>query len=385
VLWQFNKDTVYTYHYRDGDEFNGDYALKEKWDSWYGWARSIAWNKEQQYYSDFENHELKDGCLYLKVIKKPITAKLIDWMGDNDSIKDGNKFAGFNKRDFKYTSGMISSKVEYHKGYFEIKFKAPSEKGLWPAFWLYGGTPNEEVDFFELKGERPNQIHVDTHCPNHCDYAKKFPGIKRSFGGWIKLKGRLDEGFNIVSGIWDDHEIRFYMNGKFIAVSKVKFDAPKKLVINIAVPSNDGPFKPGPDPKVENFSPMVIDYVRVWEKTDRSDKGEKKMKPVFRTQPVNIPLSDLRIKKPKRFLYGKKKDHTNEGIFLSLLKTERNVELFCNGLSEGASYNLKIKDGSGKVIFSKEVSEREFKLPSEFSTNSQLEISFNNKTVKYPL
>jgi beta-glucanase (GH16 family) len=385
VLWQFNKDSVYTYDYTDGDEFNGEVPLKEKWSSWYGWARSIAWNKEQQYYSEFENHEVRDGCLYLKVIKQPVTKRLVDWMNDNDTIKDGNKFNGLNKRNFNYTSGMISSKIEYHKGYFEIKFKAPSEKGLWPAFWLYGGTPNEEIDFFELKGERPNQIHVDTHCPDRCDYSNKFPGVKRSFGGWVKLKGRLDEGFNIVSGIWDDNEIRFYMNGKFIAVSKVTFNAPKKLVINIAVAADDGPFKPGPDPKVESFSPMIIDYVRVWYETDPSDKNERKKKPAFRSQPVNIPVTNLKTKRLPRFLYGKKKEHSNEGIFISLLRTENNAELFCNGLSEGESYDLKIRDSSGKIVYSKSISDREFKVPEEYSTNTQLEVTFNNKSARYSL
>src|SRR4051812_15987365 len=119
VLWQISKDTVITYYYEDGDEFNDPALLKQKWDSWYGWARNIASNKEQQYYSDWENHEMKDGCLNLTVIKKKINARLIDWKSDNDTIKDGNKFIGFNKRNFNYTAGLIKSKRKYTKGYFE--------------------------------------------------------------------------------------------------------------------------------------------------------------------------------------------------------------------------------------------------------------------------
>jgi len=38
-----------------------------------------------------------------------------------------------------------------------------------------------------------------------------------------------------------------------MAVSKVKFDGVKELVANVAVPSNDGPFHPGPDTGIVNF------------------------------------------------------------------------------------------------------------------------------------
>ena len=47
VMWQFNKDTVVTWDYQWGDEFNGEKVDEEKWSFWYGWARSIFGNKEQ--------------------------------------------------------------------------------------------------------------------------------------------------------------------------------------------------------------------------------------------------------------------------------------------------------------------------------------------------
>jgi hypothetical protein len=106
TLWQINKDTVITYYYQDGDEFSETEISKEKWNSWYGWARSITSNKEQQYYSDYKNHEVKNGSLYITCVKESTRGRLIDWMGDNDSIKSGKGvFQGLNKRDFKYVSG----------------------------------------------------------------------------------------------------------------------------------------------------------------------------------------------------------------------------------------------------------------------------------------
>ena len=380
VLWQISKDTVITYYYEDGDEFNGTYDVKDKWNSWYGWARSIASNKEQQYFSDYENHEIKDGCLNLTVTKKNINAKLVDWMNDNDSIKSNGEFIGYNKRNFKYSAGLIQGKRKYSFGYFEIKFKAPKESGLWPAFWLYGGTEDSEIDFMELNGIHQDQIHVDIHCPNKCDYIKYYYVQNRSFGGWIKLKGGLDESFNVVSGIWDENEVRFYINGEFMAVSKVKFGGVKELVANVAVPANDGPFHPAPDTNIVNFSPMVIDYIRVWTK----DKSKMNEKNITTDSNNNNKMNPVSVKRANKWLYGKSKKSDNKCIFVSILKDKDGfTQVFCNGLIEKEFFNLKLKDASEKIFFEKTINENEFKIPVKANSSNVLEIGYAGKNVQY--
>lgn len=375
VLWNIRKDSTITYYYEDGDEFNDSTHFKNKWGSWFGWARNIASNKEQQYYTDYLNHDIKDGTLNLTVRKKAIHARLTDWKNDNDTIRDGAKFIGFNKRNFNYSAGLITSKKEYLFGYFEIKLKAPDESGLWPAFWLYGGTPNEEIDLMELNGVHQNQIHVDTHCPNHCDYVK-YLGQSRSFGGWIKLSGRLNEGYNVVSGSWDEHEIRFYFNGALIARSKVSFGIPKFLVANVAVPSNDGPFHPAPDPAIENFTPMSIDYIRVWSK-EKNKSSEK----IIDESSVNKYLSNhVHLKKSPKRLYGKKKAASNEGIFVSAFKTDNNsLSLFCNGLSKDDSISVKLLDSDNKIIFDKISKDLETTIPVKILSGYTIEIAWNGR------
>lgn len=374
ILWQINKDTVITYYYYDGDEFPGTEVSKDKWKSWYGWARSIASNKEQQYYSDYKNHDLKNGCLYLSTKKEDVEAKFIDWMGENDSIKSGKgEFQGINKRKWKYTGGLIHSKKEFLKGYFEIKFKAPSDKGLWPAFWLYGGSPNEEIDIMELKGEREDQIHVDTHCQK-CDMVRNPIGLKRSFGGWIKLNGKLNKGFNVVSGLWLDNEIRFYLNGKCIAVSKVKFDKPKVLATNVAVADNNGPFHPGPDKNDTVFEPLVVDYIRVWT-NEESTTSE-----ILKVDDVNPEPDNTKAKRSPKMLYGKKKEHVNNGIFVSLIRLEDgNAKLFCNGLKKNESYKLKVTNGD-QILLEKNITDREFIIPYAMSHGTNVEVTYGNKT-----
>jgi beta-glucanase (GH16 family) len=372
-MWQINRDTTITYNYEDGDEFSGNEISQEKWKSWYGWARSIHSNKEQQYYSEFKNHELKNGCIHLTTEKKEFEARMVDWMGDNDTIKSGaGKFQGLNKRAWKYSGGLIHSKRTFLKGYFEIKFKAPSEKGLWPAFWVYGGSPNEEIDFMELKGEREDQIHVDTHCKD-CDIVRNFIGQKRSFGGWIKLNGKLTEGFNVVSALWDDNEIRYYLNGQCIAVSKVKFDKPKALAANVAVADDKGPFHPGPDKNANQFSPLVIDYIRVWTK----DKSEAKQ--ILNNSDVNPEPDNTAAKRVPKMLYGKKSEHTNDGIFVSVMnKEDGTLKLFCNGLGKKELYSVKVTEGD-KLVFEKDTNARELDIPVKTSGNTIVQVNYHGR------
>jgi beta-glucanase (GH16 family) len=374
TLWQINKDTVITYNYFDGDEFSGTEISKDKWSSWYGWARSIYSNKEQQYYSDYKNHELKNGCLYLITRKEDTEARFIDWMSDNDSIKSGKgEFQGINKRKWKYTGGLIQSKKNFLKGYFEIKFKAPSDKGLWPAFWLYGGSPNEEIDIMELKGEREDQIHVDTHCQK-CDMVRNPIGQKRSFGGWIKLNGDLDKGFNVVSGLWDDNEVRFYLNGKCIAISKVQFDKPKVLAVNVAVADDHGPFHPGPAKDDSEFSPFIIDYVRVWTK----EKSEGKQ--ILGVYDINGIPDNTAAKRSPKMLYGSKSSHVNEGIFISLINnSDGSIKLFCNGLNKKESYSVKVSLGD-KILFEATTNVRELFIPVYVKDGIKVEINYKDKT-----
>lgn len=374
IMWQFNSDTVKTFYYEDGDEFSATNVSKDKWKSWYGWARSITSNKEQQYYTDYKNLELKNGCLYITTNKKEVNARLIDQFGDNDSIKSGiGVFQGSNKRVFKYESGLIQSNKKFLKGYYEIKFKAPPEKGLWPAFWLYGGSPNEEIDIMELKGEREDQTHVDTHCQG-CDVVKNFIGQKKSFGGWIKLNGDLDKGFNVVSALWTDEEVRYYLNGKSIAVSKVKFTQPKHMVANIAVADNNGPFHPGPNADATEFSPFIIDYIRVW------SFDQDKANTISLSAADNNPVPDkTAAKHHPKMLYGKKNDHLNEGIFVSLFENEEGgFKLYCNGLGEKESYTVKFILGT-EVLFEKTGNESELDIPVKSKVGLKIEVTYKGK------
>jgi hypothetical protein len=85
-------------------------------------------------------------------------------------------------------------------------------------------SPNEEIDFFELKGERDNQIHLDVHCPKGCeDFRGGFLNLKKNWGAWIKNNQSLADGWNIISGEWQPNYVKFFLNGQPIGYFEGEF------------------------------------------------------------------------------------------------------------------------------------------------------------------
>lgn len=316
-LWQLNKDTIISWRYQWGDEFNSDRLDTASWEYSYGWARSIYGNKEQQYYSDGENHRLNSGVLSLNAEKRSVQKKVVDWRAETDSIIDNGKFNGFNKRNFNYTAGLIQSKKEYQYGYFEIKFKMPSKKGYWPAFWLYGGDPNEEIDWMELKTEKKNGVHVGRHSTVRSENYLRDGLKKRAWGEWVYVKGDLTDGYHVIAGEWNSDRIKYYLNGECIASTKIGLFRPKKIVANIAVPANNGPFKPGPADSIRFSGDFAIDYIRVWA-PDNAITGRHHNIAADSSEAAR-PIGRSQLKSKRRFIYGKKSEHRNEGITVSLV------------------------------------------------------------------
>ncbi len=55
--------------------------------------------------------------------------------------------------DRRYTSGMVHSKAAYTNfARFAIRCRVPLTKGVWPAFWMFGGST--ELDVFEYYGTK---------------------------------------------------------------------------------------------------------------------------------------------------------------------------------------------------------------------------------------
>lgn len=259
TIWQLLQNgSIVRWAYSGGDEFNGLSLDESKWLNSYPWGRNYSGTCYQEYMTDGQNFQFDNGILKLIAKEEDVYARGVPYESDNFPLQDGQA----NLRWWHYTSGMVFSKKKYKYGLFEIRFKLPEGRGFWPAFWLYGGNPNEEFDIFEYKGETPNKIHIDMHCPgNGCS----------TFGAWVTATGNFSDGFNTMMGEWGPNAAYWYLNGQDFAtwVGNLNFQA--NIIANLGI-ANESPcaFEPGPDNSTPFPATFEIDYIRVWTRLECS-------------------------------------------------------------------------------------------------------------------
>ncbi len=305
VSWQIKSDESVKWYYQFGDEFNDKTLDEKKWLNGLPWGNAVM---SQDFVFANKNVEFNDGSIKFISNKEDYKIKLEPWQIDSVFLKK-NKIELPNQiYTAKYTAGLISSKQKFKYGYFEIRFKSTGQRGTWPAFWLYGGEPNEEIDFFELKGELNNKIHVDVHCPNGCaNYRGGFLNLKRDWGAWISAKNNLEDGWNIVSGEWDKGYVKWFLNGQPLAYFKGEFKTDQMLILNTAIAKDNGAFSPGPDESTKWPNAFEVDYVRVWSKEDTISRYQNNYK-LFEKSVNNIAEEQLfqtEMKKKENYVYNK--------------------------------------------------------------------------------
>jgi hypothetical protein len=267
--------------YLDGDEFNGTVLdLDKLWRPMD--VHSLAKNRELQYYTDSGNFAFGQDAYahYLSIITKRETLNnvlVIPWEDSLAEIApDREPPYNLNLRNFNYTSGAIVTRQPYKYGCFEIRFKAPFGKGLWPAFWLR--AYDEEIDIMELKGECPVCYHWAMHGPgssaNKCWTLQgaSFPKVWKlqPCGGWI-----ISPNFNFTSSSYTTVTgyrlpgiIMWAVNGIGQKYVLHEFVGVMRLIANMAVANDMGPFEPGPDQTTQFPAYFDIDYIRIWAPMD---------------------------------------------------------------------------------------------------------------------
>ncbi len=267
------------------DEFDGNQIDTTKWDfdigngffdygshTWIaGWG-----NEELQYYTrEPSNASVKDGLLTIRAVKEEL-------------------------HGCGYTSARLKSRQRDGTPLFttcygrvEFRAKVPWGKGLWPALWMlpqddrYGGWPaSGEIDLMEIVGEKPHEVLNSIHFGSPGTDGRQLITHVYPLPG-----GSTVADWHLYAVEWEPGEIRFYVDdvhtstcdhwwscsltegGKGVIARKeaelntwpAPFDQPFYLVMNVAVGGN---FPGAPNPQTQFPAELVVDYVRVYEKTD---------------------------------------------------------------------------------------------------------------------
>ena len=237
------------------DEFDKESLDLTKWSreiGGHGWG-----NNELQFYTDSDsNSYVENGNLVLKAQVVP------QGIGSSKGLRyySSARLRTYGKGDWKY-------------GRIEVKAKVASGQGIWPAIWmlptdwLFGGWPSSgEIDIMEHVGYDLGVVHgsVHTEAYNHKINTQRSSARKIA---------NVDTEFHVYSIIWDKDKISFFIddvqyflfeNDQQGNYKTWPFDQRFHLLINIAV---GGDWPGNPDNSTNFPRKMLVDYVRVYEKS----------------------------------------------------------------------------------------------------------------------
>lgn len=234
------------------EEFDGSSLDSSKWNTCFWWGNGGCTNKgnnDLQWYLP-QNVAVKDGLLQL--IAKP------EFATGPDGVS------------YRYTSGMISTASYYTEprtpplfdaqyGYYEIRAKLPTGKGVFPAFWLapsdYQVLP--EIDVVETIGQEPDILTTNFH------YRNKI-GRTVHIGHRTKTVD-LTKDWHVYGLRWRPGALIWYLDGIEVwRFAKKDFipDVPMHLYVTLSVGGN---WPGAPDTKTPFPSLLLVDYIRVWQ------------------------------------------------------------------------------------------------------------------------
>lgn len=265
------------------DEFNGDAIDRTKWDfdlgnGFYNYG-SQQWiqgwgNDELQYYtSEPRNVAVAQGRLRIRALKESLHG------------------CGYTSARLRTRQRDGSALFAKQYGRFEFRAQLPTGQGIWPALWMlpqdeaYGGwAASGEIDILEARGQQPTEVLGTIH------YGSIWPGNAESSQTYtLSDGGRIDQ-FHVYALEWEPGVMRWFVDGRQFAKqtswwssSRVEggrgvtpqreadlnpwpapFDRPFNVVMNLAV---GGRFLGNPDATTPFPAEMLVDYVRVYDRT----------------------------------------------------------------------------------------------------------------------
>ena len=318
LMFKLSGDSLRVFSYSGGDEFSGEHIDYSYWKG--PWNRI---NMSQNFRYNDVNVKLANGVADFVMLRQDSTYPIQPHEIDSSYLKEQKLTVNSGSFAVGYSAGMLITRQKFHYGLYELRFKVEEGRGGWPAFWFYGGNKNEEIDAFELKGEKNNEIHVDTHCPSGCDkgYRNKL-GINTNWGGWMKVSDYLHNGFNVFLLEWKKGEIFWYINGFPLAYFKGDFPNPMNLFLNTQIAANGRAFKPGPDKNTAFPNNFYVDYVRIWSELPADAIPVVQPRNFFDSDKF-LPNYDTKPVKKSGLMYQRKKFKQEDGLVSIAVSLEK--------------------------------------------------------------
>jgi beta-glucanase (GH16 family) len=239
------------------DEFDGaagsppDPAIWQPEIDGHGWG-----NDELQSYSDSSENAALDGAGNLAVVVRRVDPEL------------RGRFDGC-----EYSSARLVSKdrAAFSYGLVQARIRLPQGRGIWPAFWMLGRNIDEvgwprcgEIDVMENFGKDPTMVHATVHGPGYSGAG----GITASY----RVDAGLADDFHVYAVHWEPDRIRWYLDHRLYATvtpddlhgNPWVFDHEFYFLLNVAV---GGTFSVDPDPSGAFPQAMLVDYIRVHERS----------------------------------------------------------------------------------------------------------------------
>lgn len=267
VMWQVKNGSSQTWYLAQTDEFND---IKVNPDIWKSLSSLRPYHIGPDLYYKADNIRYNRGFISLLSNKETITAKAEPDAEEKAYLEKNKKALNANgEYQFAYSGALLSSHVLYKPGYFEMRFKASDQKGVWPSLTLTGG--NESIVLFSANGEAADQAYTGVPCTNGCTSASAMYS-KKGFGGFTKLNEPFSKDWNIISVEWGADHIAWFVNGTPVGYYSGIITAGKELMLSNGVSKKGYGLKNGPTEKTQFPASFDVDYVRIWSKADTSGK-----------------------------------------------------------------------------------------------------------------
>lgn len=185
-----------------------------------------------------------------------------------------------------YTSARIKTEglASFQYGRIEARIRIPAGQGIWPAFWMLGDSIEKvgwpkcgEFDVMENIGKESATVHGSIHGQGFVGTLIGLPYVNQ---GHVPFSA----GFHTFGLIWSPGKVEYYVDDPTNVYARFTpanlpagviwpFDRGKFfLILNVAV---GGDWGGSPDQTTHFPAEMLVDYVRVWQKSASGESIEK--------------------------------------------------------------------------------------------------------------